>query len=292
MRISKQTFLALLNELPFHELDLQSRFITDDEDTSATNNFIQELGRALSNVRITPSSATKPSSPKKLLSASLDRRNLTSTLPPVQETPTKPRRPPPSTAATKLISSPQPHPSPELLPSPTTVHVAAQRRFPTNEEESTVWKRRQDMMRLAINVDSSSPGILSEIHSILTLVEQQVHESSGPADIPDAVLHNVQWDHPPNFSRRPADDPVLKELLANTTTEEQDPYASRISKQQGDNLPYVYVRGEVTNFNSESAHKVIRFDSVCEIASMAVWDTGRQQTIVCSEYLGTELMEE
>src|SRR5271154_2534038 len=76
VRISKKTFLALLNELPFQELDLQSRFITDDEDTSATNSFIQELGRALSNVRITPSSADKPSSPKKLLSASLDRRNL------------------------------------------------------------------------------------------------------------------------------------------------------------------------------------------------------------------------
>ena len=289
MRISKKTFLALLNELPFQELDLQSRFITDDEDTSATNNFIQELGRALSNVRITPSSADKPSSPKKLLSAS---RNLTPTLPPVEETPTKPRHPPPSTAAKELISSPHPHSSPELLPSPRTVQVAAQRRFPTNEEESIVWKRRQDMMRLAIDVDSSTAGILSEIHSVPTLVEQQVHESSESADIPDAVLHNVQWDHPPNFSRRSADDPVLKELLANTITEEQDPYASRISKQQGDNLPYVYVRGEVTNFNSESADKVIGFDSVCEIASMALWDTGCQQTIICSEYLGTELMEE
>ena len=207
VRISKKTFLALLNELPFQELDLQSRFITDDEDTSATNNFIQELGRALSNVRITPSSADKPSSPKKLLSASLDRRNRTPTLPLVEETPTKPRHSPPSTAATELISSPQPHPSPELLPPPTTAQVAPQRRFPTNEEESIVWKRRQDMMRLAIDVDSSTPGILSEIHSILTLVEHQVHESSEPADIPDAVLHNVQWDHPPNFSRRPATTP-------------------------------------------------------------------------------------
>src|SRR5271167_3739832 len=90
VRISKKTFISLLNDLPFQELFLQSQFITDDHDNSALLRFIQELGRALSNVRIT-SSATR-TSPKKFLSATLDRR-----IPPQQffsseeETPTKPR---------------------------------------------------------------------------------------------------------------------------------------------------------------------------------------------------------
>jgi hypothetical protein len=141
VRISKKTFIALLNELPFQELHLQSRYITDEEDASATVSFVQELGRALGNVRIIPS-ASKTPSPKKLLTGTVDRRNPTPTLPSEEEdTPTEPRhRPdlPPSTTATRSI------------PSQQTSQIVTPRRFPTSEGKSVTWKRRQEIMKLAI----------------------------------------------------------------------------------------------------------------------------------------------
>src|ERR1700737_403955 len=62
------------------------------------------------------------------------------------------------------------------------------------------------------------PSILSEIDTGLTCVEQQVDDSHARTIITDSVLKNVQWDHPPNFHRRSADDPVLKELIRLTSS--------------------------------------------------------------------------
>jgi hypothetical protein len=214
--ISKTTFIALLQELPFQELHLQSRCITDEEDTSATISFIQELGRALSNVHITPS-ASKTPSPKKLLTGTLDRPNTTLTLPSEEDTPSKPRHkpdPPPSTTATPSILSSQ------------TSQIVTRRRFPTTEEELVTWKRRQEMMKLAMDVDSSTPGISSEIDTIPTRVEQ-VDDTHAGTIIPDFVLENVEWDHPPNFPGRPADDPVVKELLLLRHHQKARPFQNR-----------------------------------------------------------------
>ena len=106
LRISKKTFIALLNSLPFHELDLQWQFISDDNDNSATVRFIRELGRALSNAQITPSAVR--TSPKKLLSDTLDGRVPHRFLPSEEETPTKPR--------STNIETPQPQQPHKLSP--------------------------------------------------------------------------------------------------------------------------------------------------------------------------------
>ena len=84
-------------------------------------------------------------------------------------------------------------------------------------------------MKLAMDVDSSTSGILSEIDNILMYVEKvdDIHAGTG---MPDSVLENVEWDHPPNFPRRPADDPLVKELLTHVIAKDQDPYISRIAR--------------------------------------------------------------
>src|SRR5271169_1467380 len=65
IRISKKTLISLLLDLPIQELFVRCNMISHSDSDSATLNFIHELGRALSNARIT-SSAPK-SSPKKRL---------------------------------------------------------------------------------------------------------------------------------------------------------------------------------------------------------------------------------
>jgi hypothetical protein len=94
------------------------------------------------------------------------------------------------------------------------------------------------MMNPAMDVDST-PGILSEIDTILTYIEHQVDDTLAGTIIPGSVLENIKWDHPPNFPRRTPDDPLVKELLAHTITEKQDPYISRIAREAGSNLPHV-----------------------------------------------------
>ena len=72
--ISKAAFIGLINELPFSELQIKSRFITEEEDIPTTSRFVQELGRALSSVNLTMS--TSPS-PKKMLHESLEHQHTT-----------------------------------------------------------------------------------------------------------------------------------------------------------------------------------------------------------------------
>ena len=69
---------------------------------------------------------------------------------------------------------------------------------------------------------------------------------------------------------------------------------SRVAKEDDSNLPYVYIRGEAYNFNQQSPDRVIDCESIFDVASLALWDTGCDQTIVCAEYIGTrtELKEE
>jgi len=97
-------------------------------------------------------------------------------------------------------------------------------------------------MKLAKDVGSSVTRILSDIETIFICPGQADNVHAGTV-IRDSVLEKVEWDHPPNFPRRPADDPVLKELLRITITEDRDPYISRIARQESCNLPYVYIRG-------------------------------------------------
>lgn len=131
----KKTLIALLNELPVQELHLQSRYNMDEEDTSATSSFLQELGRASSNVGI-----TRP------LQRQYRLLHLKKILPQNFRKP----NPPPSTTATQSI------------PFPRTSHIATQHRFPMNEE-SVTWKRRQEIMQQA---DYGQQSILSEIDTI------------------------------------------------------------------------------------------------------------------------------
>jgi hypothetical protein len=42
-------------------------------------------------------------------------------------------------------------------------------------------------------------------------------------DMLESVLDNVEWDRPPTFPRRPADDLISKELLGHTITNHKDP---------------------------------------------------------------------
>ena len=127
--VSKNTFVSLLHALPFQELHLQSQVISDDNDYSAILMFIQELGRALSNIQITPS--TKRTSPKRILSATLDRPIPTERFSsPEEETPTKVRY---------SLHAPQAVPAPEPEPEPRGRHFSL-------DEDYAKWKRRQDIL--------------------------------------------------------------------------------------------------------------------------------------------------
>lgn len=149
--ISKSTFIALISELPFHELQINSHYFTKEEDISTTISFVQGLGRALSNVHVT-SSASKATSPKALFTRILkDHRDPSPTFPSEDDSPSKSRHEldlPPSTTA------------PEFIPSPSTNQIAPRCRF-IDAEESEKWKGRQEIMKLAPKVDSSTLGILS-----------------------------------------------------------------------------------------------------------------------------------
>ena len=86
-------------------------------------------------------------------------------------------------------------------------------------------------MKLTIDVGSSSTRILSDIESIL-ICPAQVDNVHAGTIIPGSVLEKVESDHPPNFPRRPADDPVVKELLRNTITEDQDPTSPELQDRK------------------------------------------------------------
>jgi hypothetical protein len=88
--ISKKTLISLLLDLPIQELFVRSNMISDSDSDSATLNFIHELGRALSNARIT--SSTPKASPKKRL-YSINPRSTASSLQLEQPFATTPRAP-------------------------------------------------------------------------------------------------------------------------------------------------------------------------------------------------------
>lgn len=154
LRISKENFISLLNDLPFQELHLQIQFISDDNDNSAFLRFVQELGRALSNVQIMPHAAKE--SPKKILSATLD-RPIPQVLPCEEETSTKPCRkvePLQPTTITQVVPSSKSHDLSKL-------ELESQDNPFISDQEYAKRKRCQDILDYASRIESFRQGISS-----------------------------------------------------------------------------------------------------------------------------------
>jgi hypothetical protein len=286
LRISKKTFIALLNSLPFHELDLQWQFISDDDDNSATLRFIRELGRALSNVQITPSAMRK--SPKKLLSDTLDGHGPHRFLPAEEETPIKPRW---KHIETPLPTTTQAVPSSEpcILPE-----QELQNKDTENDQRDAKRKRHEAFFELYRKIEAGKQGIsCSQIGLTLTGIENRVQGSHTDHIIPRAVLDQITWDHPrPDFPPRSNDDPLVKAMFAKISREavQRDPYSiSRLAKEPTSNLPFVYIRGHVENFNSEFANEEVDHKNKLSVEGLALWDTGNEHTIVCNDYFDVQI---
>jgi hypothetical protein len=107
-----------------------------------------------------------------------------------------------------------------------------------------------------------------------------------------AVLDNISWDHPPEFPRRTDDDPRVKALLSRLSRAdvEHDPYSiSRLAKEPHSNLPFVYIRGVLDNFNSEYTNEDANQKDTVNVADLALWDTGNEHTILCQDYFNVEI---
>ena len=110
--------------------------------------------------------------------------------------------------------------------------------------------------------------------------------------VPRAVLDKISWDHPPEFPQRTDNDPRVKALLSRLSRAdiEHDPYSiSRLTKEPHSNLPFMYIRGSLDNFNSTFANEEVNQRDMSRIAGLALWDTANQHTIVCKDYLDVEI---
>jgi len=61
----------------------------------------------------------------------------------------------------------------------------------------------------------------------------------------------------------------LNGLVALTITKKQDPYISRLARDEDSNLPHVYLKGEVYNFDSSSPDGVIEPQNFIDVESLA-----------------------
>jgi hypothetical protein len=110
---------------------------------------------------------------------------------------------------------------------------------PDNEEGQRMWKRGEEKKKklLAFSSVSSTKGKLSEIDNVLTCAER-VYDPITTAN----VLKKIEWNPPPTFPRRSADDQVVKGLLALAIPKHQDPYITRITKEEDSKIPFIYVK--------------------------------------------------
>ena len=257
IRISKKTLISLLLDLPIQELFVRSNMISDDDSDSATLNFIHELGRALSNARIT--SSTPKVSPKKRL-YSINPRPTESSLQLEQPLATRPRAPTRLAAdVDDPLSSLEPQ-KPMQVPQ---------------KHEDYVDSRRQEMIKIANAMKSPAEGISTHMNRILTQTETNLDSTEG-AIIPRSILESIQWDHPPHFRRPGHDDPRRKRMIEEikNTRLHQDPYyMTRMTRHPPQNHPFVFIRGEINDIETETEIGVFDEDEN-KVVILAMWDTG------------------
>lgn len=150
IRISKKTLISLLLDLPIQELFVRSNMISDDDSDSATLNFIHELGRALSNARIT--SSTPKVSPKKRLYR-INPHPTESSLQLEQPLTTRPR------ALTRLAAG--------VDDSLSSLEPQKPMQCP-QKQEVYVDSRRQEMIKIANAMKSPAEGISTRMNRMLT----------------------------------------------------------------------------------------------------------------------------
>ena len=123
---------------------------------------------------------------------------------------------------------------------------------------------------------------------MLTQIDNTGNDPHTGHIIPSTVLKQIHWDHPPQFTQRTLDDSRIRELLSRLRPEgiERDSYyISRVAKEPHSNLPFVYVTGKVFSFNGQFTNEEVNQRDSLDVASLALWDTANEHTIICSEYL-------
>jgi hypothetical protein len=180
--------------------------ISNDDSDSATVNSIHELGRALSNARIT--SSTPETSPKERV-YSVNPHPTESSLPLEQPLATWPQDPIQLAAGVDdpffSLESQKPMQDPK-------------------KHEDYVYWRRQDMIKTAKAIISPPEGTSTHMNRMLTQTETKVDSREG-AIIRRSILESIQWDQPPHFRRSDPENPRRKRMMEEAKTMlHQDPY--------------------------------------------------------------------
>jgi len=70
-----------------------------------------------------------------------------------------------------------------------------------------------------------------------------------------------------------------------------DPYhMTRMARFSDQNHPFLFIRGEICDIDTGEETDSLRQNEY-DVATLAMWDTGNDLTVVCAEYLGISVPE-